>query len=131
MEDFNKIIIQTLADQLVRGYQIRDDYGNYITKESPLQSILATYINQNRDEIIKIVALQFQNTEILKEAISDKINSDMKSDWMRKSYEEKFLGNIKQKLEEEVVKDLRVLLDGKKITIEINSDSNHGNDTKV
>ena len=124
MEDnFSKLIIETLALQLARGYQITDSYGNTQNMESPLQRIVSKYISDNKENFIKEISLIFEKNEILSEAIKNKIDSDMKNEWTRKNYEEIFLKNMKERVEKEIVKDLGVLLVGKKIIIEIVDDN--------
>lgn len=119
MEDFNQIVIKTLAEQLIRGYQIRNEYGGTENIESPLQVIVRKHIEDNKKVFIDEVAKVFNKEEILKEAIKEKIDSDLKSEWTRKDYEQYFTTSLSEKLQKEIIKDMKVLLEGKKITVEI------------
>ena len=112
--------MSTLIEQLIRGYQIQDQYGSVRTELSPLQSIVNKYIEDNKSKVALELSKTLDKKEYLSEAIKEKIDNDFKNEYSRKRYEELFLSGIKDKIEQEIVKDLKVLLEGKKITVEIN-----------
>jgi hypothetical protein len=115
-KDFNKLVLETLALQLVRGYTITDSQGYSREVNSPLQVIVSKWVGDNNKLIIEQVANILGSSEI-KKAIKEIINENLKSEWTVKSYQKAFVNHFKEVVEEEVVKDLRVLLKDKKVSI--------------
>lgn len=116
--DFSEKLIETLADQLIRGYETTDGNGYRTTHLSPLQSMVNKEVNDKRELFVAEIAKVMSSAPI-QEAVSKYIEDSLKSEWTLKAYQAKFVTHFKEVIEEEVVKDLKVLLAGKKINITI------------
>ena len=117
-KEFTKIIEEALILQLIRGYTIQDQYGYIKDVPSPLQQIVTTQLLNQQTEIATKVAEILGSTEI-KKAVEKYIEEVLSIEYTLKSYQAKFVEHFKTVIEEEVVKDLGILLKGKKISITI------------
>lgn len=117
-DSFEKLVTKTLAEQLVRGYQYTDQYGGTQTKDSPLQVMVNNEVTKNKGFFVTEIAKIIDSKNIKKE-VGDYIQIALTQEWLLKEYQKKFVEHFKTVIEEEVVKDLKVLLDGKKIFIAI------------
>lgn len=121
MKTFEEKVSEALINQLVTGYRMTDQYGSIVEQKTPLQQIVARELDNNNKFIVEEVSKIMGSSDI-KKAVSSYITESLSSEYKLASYQKLFLDYFKSVIEEEVVKDLKVLLKGKKITVTIDEE---------
>lgn len=115
--DFEQIIGDAIARQLLTGYTFTDQYGGIQNRPSPLQDLISGLL-YNKSTIKKLLE-GYLDKEGVDAAVCAAVKKQISEEWTRKVIHEVFLNGLGDKLKQKIGEELGALLAGKEISVSI------------